>query len=235
MARPEDLEDLAAEFALGTLPADERAEAERLLAADPSFAALVRAWEARLGPLAAALPPQSAPPHVRGAVMKAIAGGAPDAATVVDFRQKARFWRGTSIITSAIAASLAALIVFNQVQPPPVPEQRYVAVLQPEGPGPAFLASIDLAKGSISVRTVAAPPQPGKAYELWAIGGGRAKPQSLGVIDASYRVPADRLGAVDPQTLTDTIFAVTVEPEGGSPTGNPSGPPVFTGKLVATE
>ena len=61
------------------------------------------------------------------------------------------------------------------------------------------------------------------------------KPQSLGVINAGYRVPANVLGKTDQSALGDTLFAVTLEPEGGSPTGQPTSAPVFTGKLIATE
>ncbi len=234
MAKPEDMEVLAAEFALGSLPPAERREAESLMASDPAFAARVTAWERRLIPLALALEPVEAPPRIRGAVMKAIAGDAPGAETVVAWKRKASAWRLATVGASAIAASLAAFIALGTAEGP-LNDQRYVAVLQAEGPGPAFLASIDLANGSISVRTVGAPPQPGKSYELWAVGAGRDKPQSLGVIDASFRIPASKLGKIDPAALNDTLFAVSLEPEGGSPTGQATGPVMFTGKLVATE
>src|SRR5688572_27713468 len=76
MAKPEDMEELAAEFALGSLPPAERQEAEVLMASVPAFAEMVSAWERRLIPLALALEPVEAPPRIRGAVMKAIAGDA---------------------------------------------------------------------------------------------------------------------------------------------------------------
>jgi anti-sigma-K factor RskA len=234
MARPDDVEELAAEFALGTLPPAERAEAESLLVSNAEFAGMVTAWERRLIPLALALEPVEAPPRIRGAVMKAIAGDAAGSETVVTWKRKASAWRLATVAASAVAASLAAFIAVGTPEGP-LTEQRYVAVLQAEGPGPAFLASIDLANGSISVRTVGAPSQPGKSYELWAVGGGRDKPQSLGVIDASFRIPASKLGKIDPAALKDTLFAVSLEPEGGSPTSQPTGPVMFTGKLVATE
>ena len=234
MAEPDDREELAAEFALGTLSADEQREAEALLASDAAFAGMVKAWERRLIPLALALEPIEAPPRIRGAVMKAIAGDAAGSETVVSWKRKASAWRLATVGTSAIAASLAAFILVGKPSGPPT-DQRYVAVLQAEGPGPAFLASIDLANGSISVRTMGAVAQPGKSYELWAVGGGRDKPQSLGVIDATFRIPASKLGKIDPAVLNDTLFAVSLEPEGGSPTSQPTGPVMFTGKLVATE
>jgi anti-sigma-K factor RskA len=234
MDRHEELDELAAEFALGALPAAERQEAILLLATDPEFAALVKAWERRLIPLALALEPVDAPTNTRGAVMKAIAGDRPDSPTIVALKHNARAWRLATAAASAIAASLAAFIVYGSYSGP-LPNQRYVAVLQAEGPGPAFLASIDIKNGSISVRTVGAEAQPGKSFELWALGGGRDKPQSLGVIDAAYRIPASRLGKIDPAILGDTVFAVSLEPEGGSPTSQPTGPVLFTGKLVATD
>jgi anti-sigma-K factor RskA len=234
MARPEDMEELAAEFVLGTLPLAERQEAEMLMTGDAEFVLMVKAWERRLIPLALALEPVEAPPRIRGAVMKAIAGDAANSETVVSWKRKAAAWRWATLGTSAIAASLAAFILVGKPSGPPT-DQRYVAVLQAEGPGPAFLASIDLANGSISVRTMGAVAQPGKSYELWAVGGGRDKPQSLGVIDASFRIPASKLGKIDPAVMNDTLFAVSLEPEGGSPTSQPTGPVMFTGKLVATE
>ena len=51
MAHSEDQIALAAEYALGTLDASERAQVEASMSADADFAALVRAWEFRLGAL----------------------------------------------------------------------------------------------------------------------------------------------------------------------------------------
>lgn len=233
MAEPDEREGLAAEYVLGTLSASERLDAGRLLATDTSFAALVAAWERRLVPLALALEPVEPTGHVRDKVMQAIDGSASGSGEVVALTRRVRHWRGLALAAGALAAALATVIV---LRPAPAPQAgRYVAVLQAEGTEPAFLASIDLAGGTIRVRTIAARPQPGKSYELWAVGAGRDKPQSLGVIDASFRVPAERLGRVDAKALGETVFAVSLEPEGGSPTGEVTGPVLFVGKLVAAE
>ena len=233
MAEAEDRGGLAAEYALGTLDGAERRDAERLLATDPDFAGLVEEWERRLSPLALALEPIEAPPHIRGNVMRAIAGDGKTSATVIELRRRAARWRGLALGASALAAALALFIVFR---PAPLPDGgRYVALLQAEGPEPAFVASIDLAAGTIRVRTLGAQPQPGKSYELWALGAGREKPESLGLIDASLRIPAAKLGRIDPKTLGETVFAVSLEAAGGSATGQPLGPVLYTGKLVAAE
>ena len=51
MAYSEDHIALAAEYALGTLDADERAQVETMMSVDKDFAAMVHAWEYRLGVL----------------------------------------------------------------------------------------------------------------------------------------------------------------------------------------
>jgi anti-sigma-K factor RskA len=224
-------EALAAEYVLGTLSAAELAQAERDIAADPGFAQLVGEWERRLAPLALALEPVMPPAPVKAKVLAAIAPSGYDASNVVQLQRRVNRWRLATGLATALAAGLVGILLLQ----PPAPQGRFVAVLQSEGPGPAFLASVDLASGTISVRTVGAEPLQDKSYELWALGAGRDKPQSLGVIAADFRIPADRLGKVEKAALNDTTFAVTLEPVGGSPSGLPTGPVVYSGKLVETE
>src|ERR1700736_443773 len=51
MAYTEEQIAMAAEYALGTLDADERAQVETMMSADKDFMAMVEAWERTLGPL----------------------------------------------------------------------------------------------------------------------------------------------------------------------------------------
>jgi anti-sigma-K factor RskA len=201
---------------------------------EEALAAQVRAWEEYFAPIAAAATPVQPPSHLRRRILAAVGGGSGSADNVVRLRRQLNLWRGLTVGAAALAAALAAFILVRPL-PPQLMGGKYVAVLQPEGPGPAFVATIDLASGTISALRIGAEPQAGKSYELWAVGGGRDKPQSLGVIDASLKIPADRLGKIDQATLGQTVFAVSLEPQGGSPTGLPTGPVLYTGKLVATE
>ena len=67
--------------------------------------------------------------------------------------------------------------------------------------------------------------------ELWLIPKGE-KPHSLGLIDPNrplkVEVPKELLDRVN----ADAILAVSLEPEGGSPTGQPTGPVIANGKLA---
>lgn len=233
MALDETLEALAGEYVLGTLAPDERLEAQTLAAQNTEFAAAVDQWTRRLTPLLLGARSVEPSAELRARILAGIDKLAGAGNTVVDLKKRLGFWRGVALAASAVAAALALFIIFKPV-PAPAPG-NYVAVLQPEGPGPAFVASIDLKDGTISVKRLGAEAEAGKSYELWAVGGGRANPQSLGVIDASLRIPASQLGKVDPATLGETVFAISLEPQGGSPTGAPTGPVLYTGKLVATE
>ncbi len=232
MAELEDREGQAAEYVLGTLDPNERRDFEAAMAADTSLRELVEGWERLLAPLALALEPVSVPTHVRHRILAAIAPLAAPG-TALHFERKAKLWRGLAIGAWAAAAVLAGVLIFR---PPLTPGAgRFVAVLQSDGQSTAFLASVDLANGTISVRPVSATLPEGKSYELWALGAGREKPQSLGILRADFRVPASKLERLERPALSETVFAISLEPEGGSPTGQPTGPVLFTGKLVATE
>ena len=232
MALDEAQEAMAGEYVLGSLEPAERLEAQTLLAQNSDFAEAVRQWNKRMMPLLLALPALVPPPELRQRILAGV-GSVSSSDNIVDLRRRVTFWRGVSLAASAIAAALAVFILFkpaSQVAP-----GNYVAVLQPEGPGAAFVASIDIKDGTISVKRLGSQAEAGKSYELWAVGGGRAAPQSLGVIDASLKIPAGQLGKIDPATLGETVFAISLEPQGGSPTGAPTGPVLYTGKLVPTD
>jgi anti-sigma-K factor RskA len=71
-----------------------------------------------------------------------------------------------------------------------------------------------------------------RSYELWLIPTGDARPRSLGLIQPGQPIrldiPADLAGRITP----DATLAVSLEPPGGSPTGQPTGPVIANGKLT---
>ena len=76
MTMDEDREILAAEYALGTLDASERAEAERLIVSDTAFAAQVAYWERRLALLAEAVDGVEPPDSVWQNIIAGLRGAA---------------------------------------------------------------------------------------------------------------------------------------------------------------
>ena len=107
-----------------------------------------------------------------------------------------------------------------------------MAVLQRDADSPAFLLTVDVANRSLTVRRVAADTQAGKSHELWLISNCFPAPRSLGVIAPDTFTVRPLQAAYDPEILEAATYAVSLEPEGGSPTGAPTGPVLFLGKLV---
>jgi anti-sigma-K factor RskA len=166
MAYSEDHIALAAEYALGTLDADERAQAEAMMSVDKDFTAMVEAWSTKLGALnqmvgsvepspevwdrikAAAglsgaqmpLVLPEAPPPVEPVVTEATA--APEASNVVAFPAPVRRWRNIATAMTAIAAALIAIVVTQVVRPDLLPDSmrptpRTQVVQVPAPPAPA--------------------------------------------------------------------------------------------------
>ncbi|MBV8837555.1 MAG: anti-sigma factor [Alphaproteobacteria bacterium] len=140
MTMDEDRRGFAAEYALGTLDSDERAQADALLLVDPEFTAEVRAWERRLGELnvlVAPIEPQDAlweriraqiaqagpsePMRLPDAVVAPPA--AASSAEIVDLTQRVRRWRTFTGLTTALAACLVAVVVARDLRPDLMPAQ----------------------------------------------------------------------------------------------------------------
>jgi len=228
-ARPPLADTLAAHYVAGTLRGGARRRFEALLPSHPALRAAVQSWQARLMPLTGVLEPVSAPPQVWRAI-EARLWPAPAAATTASWRTLA-FWRGLTAFASVATLGLALLLLNPGPMPAPI-----VIVLQPTPDaapgGNAFVASVNADGSALVTRpleTVAL--QTDRVLELWSVPPEGA-PRSLGLIsaDGSTVLARSRL----PQTLLKggtAALAVSVEPTGGSPTGAPTGPVVYAGKL----
>jgi anti-sigma-K factor RskA len=153
---------------------------------------------------------------------------------VIGLQRQLRRWQRFSWASAAIAAVLVALLfglLPRQIERPMGPS-RFVAALHAEGQMPGFIISLNLERDEISVQRLTAPPQEDESYELWAVGGGRDKPQSLGVVETVLEIPASQLRAPR-ASWENTSLAISLEPKGGSPSGQPTGAILFSGKLVA--
>jgi anti-sigma-K factor RskA len=282
MAYSEDHIALAAEYALGTLDAEERAQVETMMAVDKEFTAIVQAWEYRLGSLnqmvgsveprpivwenirsaighstepqgPLVLPEAPPPPPVAPAVAERVP--AVDDTNVAYLSSRVRRWRSVASVATAIAAALVVMLGLQLYQPdllpegirpkprteivevktptPAPPSGQYVAVLQRDG-SPAFILTVDAATRNFTVRRVGASAEPGKSFELWLISDKLPQPRSLGVIGNGDFTTRPVLASYDANTINAATFAVTVEPAGGSPNGQPTSAPIFTGKLIET-
>ncbi|NVO16127.1 MAG: anti-sigma factor [Rhodoplanes sp.] len=374
-AHDDDWAGLAAEYVLGTLDADEREAAAALVAADSTFAALVTAWERRLGELHAMVDPVPPPPELwvalRARLTETIAAARPAAAaadaavpeppspamddllaavaaslaepvepakpakpvepveppppvappepseahaadesrpgddtsrpaadlsgpetpaeaadsravvvrlpspderfgdvaggltghdpeTVRGLVRSVQRWRSAAAGFAAFAAALAALTVITTLAPdllplplrPPaqvveVPREvvrtvevpgaspgRFVAVLQGNSARPAFLVTLDPDHKSVMVRRVAAEDEGDKRYELWLVSDRLPAPRSLGLLGGAEFTTVPAIATFEPEIVDAAVYAVSLEGPTGSPAAGPTGPVLFSGRLV---
>jgi len=214
-------QNLAAEYVLGVLDQGERREAERRIAREPAFAAEVAYWEARLGPMAAAVSESAPPARVWRAIEATLGGSAKPG-----LWQSLAFWHGLGIGSLGLAAaSIVALYFVAQPMPKPM-----FATLQ-QGQAAAFVVGVDATRGTMYVVPAAYSRDVQRVAELWLLMPGD-KPRSLGLLD-----PAQPVTLAVPMPMRDMMkegmgLAVSLEPPGGSPSGQPTGPVVAQGKFT---
>jgi anti-sigma-K factor RskA len=282
----EDKDGFAAEYVLGTLDAEERAQAEALMLVDTAFTASVRGWERRLGELTTMVAPVEPPaplwerikaelastgqggelhlPEVPVPTVSAAHKDAPSA-EIVHLRQRMQRWRGFSAITGLMAACLVGIVLLREYKPDVLPPElrphrpvevvtqvverpvevvkevarekpaarpaQLVAVFQKDEQSPAFLLTVDVDKRMVTVRPVAAERMTDKTYQLWIAAQPGQPPRSLGLIGNDEFTVRAALSDYDPAVISNATYGISLEPPGGSPTGQPTGP-VIHAKLV---
>lgn len=229
------LESLAADYILGTLDAAERRRVEARLEHEPELARFVDEWTQRLSPIAEAVPPVDPPPHVWHRIEAGLdsrSHPAPEKVYLEPLRRQVSFWRWFAVGASALAASLAVYIGIGIALVTPDLETRYVAVLNEGDASPAWLVSIDIADRTLTIRPVADVTVAQKSLELWLVRGSESPPQSLGLLNPTQPLSIPISAAVSQDVYSKAVLAVSLEPEGGSPTGLPTGPVVYQGTLL---
>ena len=222
---PDRANALAAEYVLGTLRGRARERFERLARTDRALTDAVRTWEERLLPLAEQLPPIAPPARVWAAILARIRG-APAA--------RASIWSSLGLWRALAFASLATVVALAVVLLKPLPEApegALVVVLAGTDAKPALVASADRLGRTLSVKPVARVDLAAdRALELWMLPDG-GNPRSLGLISATGVVRVALSGPADQALRNIPALAVSLEPRGGSPTGQPTGPVLYSGPV----
>jgi anti-sigma-K factor RskA len=213
----------AAEYALGVLAGQEHEAAARRVARDRAFAALVAAWEERLAPWAAEIPEVAPPPRVWERISAQLPGTERQGPR---FWQSLVFWRSFGIVSALAAACLAVLLYLS------AGSQQAALVASIEGGGERiFVAAVDVKRAAIAVVPATYRPDPTRVPELWLIPSG-GKPLPLGVLPVDRPAQIAIPSAIADQARRGAVLAVSLEPPGGSPTGQPSGPVIGSGTLT---
>ncbi|RVH01061.1 anti-sigma factor [Sinorhizobium meliloti] len=222
-------EMFAAEYVLGVLSANERQIATRRIATDAEFSRTVDQWEERLSPLGLSYAEIEPPAAVKHALDQRLFGAEPQPISVLSgLWQSLAVWRG---LAAAALVALAFVVVHSILRPPAeAPDFQLVASLAADDTDVRYLAVYDPVHSRIGLSHVSGARAPNRDFELWVIEAGQS-PISAGIIPVGETVHLALQANVARLLEQDAAFAITVEPEGGSPTGQPTGPIVAAGDL----
>lgn len=235
----ESLNVLVGEYVLGLLEGSEATEVAARIEADPLAAAMALEWERRFMAFTDRLPVEPADADLWAHVARSAFGpGAPKPSAVRRSPAAARgvpWWEHLNVwrwAAAGLVVAVLALAVLPNALRPVDDGQTHVAVLQAPGQTaqPGWVLRVE-GNGDVALRPLVPEPVPAnRSVQLWTLAPGETKPRSLGLVrtDQPLTVSADDVGPVQPGQL----FEMTVEPEGGSPTGGPTGPILFIGRTV---
>lgn len=198
----------AAEYVMRLLPGDEARAFEERMARDPDARRETRAWAERLSPLSAGGHVRPAPRVRRRLLARLFPGTAR-----TGLWDRADLWRGIAVMSMAAAA-----LALWSARPATVSLAELEAAS-------ADLHLVVLRRGSgdgLTLLSLGRGPGAGRAHELWALRDDRP-PVSLGLLTPERRRRLDLPAAIG-LSQGQLALAVSEEPEGGSPTGAPTGP-----------
>lgn len=209
---------LAAEYALGLMGREARAVFEARLVIDSALRTEVALWSEHLAGLGSAVAPVQPPAPLRGQIERRLFG--------VDVKRGGlslfRFLAG-----GVLAASLAlAVLVLVPAQMTP----ELLAEITAADRSLRVAAAYDTETAILTLRREEGAAAAGRVHEVWLIAAGADAPISLGVLpdsgESRVQLPADLAGLLAGATL-----AISDEPPGGSPTGQPTGAVLATGAV----
>lgn len=237
------LQQLAADYVLGTLSAAQRAQVQARLPSDAALREAVQQWETRLGPLAglaepvapssnlwqrieAALPPAQA--AIPAAHRKPLAKAATKSAFWGHWWTSLAFWR---LAAGAGFAAATVMAVAPLTRPLSSTQPQYMVVLvAPNATAPGWVVQASASRHLKLVPLVQTDVPEQRALQFWTKADGWNAPVSLGLVPPGQplELTLDQLPAVQ----ANQLFEITLEPKTGSPTGRPTGPVLYIGRSV---
>jgi anti-sigma-K factor RskA len=230
---------VAAEYVLGTLTISVRKRFESLAASRSDWKLAASWWAMRLHLLADTLPAVIPRKQVWQKIETRLYGNKITAAT--------SWWRILALSSASVTAAMVVLMITKSPEISEVPAR--VAVNAPaEVPEPvalALLSGTDLKPGWLLRLSKNKNGQPeikvttlngvklasDKSFELWILPVNKSAPISLGLLpDQGNKQLIVSLKNVE--LLQQGGLAVSLEPIGGSPTGQPTGAVLYQGKLI---
>lgn len=223
-----------AEYVLGVLDADARAAVAHEMATSDEAAAAVALWQTRLAPLVETLPEVAPPDEVWARIRHALNWEVASQRRVLpSFWSNVRLWQWIGVGATLVAAACVVLLVIAPVRKAPegVRAALMVSSLRQDNGVADWTATLDLdRKQVVVVPAASASIARDRSVQLWLIPAGQA-PISIGVFRADTTTVLPLAATLLARLEPTAALAVSVEPLGGSPTGQPTGPVIAKGAI----
>lgn len=217
---------LAAEYVLRLLGPAARADFETRLAYSRALRDEVTAWEEQFSAMAETEVQAIAPrPTAKAALMRGLFNDA----TPVRSRwwQRTALWQGTTVAALVVAVALGVA----PTRGPDAPAPLLVGEIAGADDALRLLVLYDGADGSLRLTRTDGVAPAGRVLELWALTAADAPAVSLGLLEDS----AEGVVTLPPALRAiagQLTLAISDEPPGGSPTGQPTGSVLALGSLA---
>jgi anti-sigma-K factor RskA len=224
---PETDSEWVGQYVLGTLNDEERVAFEARLAQSDELQKAVNQWQEHFLSITDRLVPLTAPQTLSARIERSVDAlesatqtKAPASTKLGLFWQNLALWRGLSTACFVVAVFFAVQL---QTVQPTMSDPTYIAVLvAPENKTPGWVIQTSQARQMQLVPLAAIEIPAGKALQFWTKAEGWDAPVSLGLVKKgeTLNIALDKL----PPLTDNQLFELTLEQEGGSPTGKPTGP-----------
>lgn len=222
-----------AEYVLGVLDADARAAVSHEVATTPEAEVAVALWQRRLTPLADAIEEVAPAPYVWARIRDELKLETTERKQPrTGWWDNLQLWRWLGVGASAVAVALLLVVLLPRTAVTPTVGAGYMAsTIQQDNGSAGWTATMDLD----NARMVVVPATPvafekDRAPELWLIPAG-GKPIPVGMIARDKPITLALNPALLGQLGPTAALAVSVEPLGGSPTGQPTGAVIAKGSI----
>lgn len=218
---------LSGEYVLGLLTGAARRRFERLMMDSPELRAAVLSWEQRFAGLALRLKPVAPPDYLWWRILGAVRRETQPRRET----QRLALWRVWALAATLV---LAVVVVTQRIVPTAQMKPAQMAVISTQEGKPMWLISVHPEDKRIDMKALAdMSPPAGKSYELWLLPPSGA-PHPMGLMNPQGTFTEHVSQQVLEACATAKGLAISLEPAGGSPTGQPTGPVLWVASLVST-
>ena len=223
---------LTDEYVLGTLQGPARRRFERLIQMDAEWRAELDATARQLNVLAEVLPPTPVPNRVWDQVQQRIAPSRLAAVpTRLSWWERLGFWQGCAITASALSVLLAVYIAVRPLSP--AASTLIVVITDDAQKRASWVVSTTADASRLTIEALKPHPLPAdRVFQLWVKFPQEVLVRPVGLIPAAGRTTLPVATGLATQLVKAEKFGVSIEPPGGSPTGQPTTPAQFHGALL---